>query len=801
MKGLPHLYKIGIRYPKSVIGIALLFSCLSVVVARNLKIETSMTALAPKDSESVRGEKEFKRYFGSNSYLLLTVEGPNAEVAEHFADELSSRMEGLTEVVYIDYRRPVDYFKKRQWLYLELDDLKEIERRIDRTLRLQKKGLSFVFSDLMDFADEEDRPDLNFDDIFKKYEQKLWRFSKYEANEAGNFIVMRVKVQEGTEDIESARNLVNKIKKTEQELKQQRDSYQPVTVGYTGTLQTTIEESDQIKKEMAIVSAVVAFILILILYLYFRRGEAIFLIGLPLLAGILWTGGIIYWSLGHLNLVTSFAGGILAGLGSDYGIYLLSRFYLEREGGKDFQTACRLTFENTGQATYGSMVTTAGAFVALLFSKFGVFFEFGLLGAIGVVLNYLAMIIVLPSLLTFFDRQKEKAGVSLLSARFSGFRSGPLMSRPVAVVLAAGLLITAAAFTVPSGSKIHFNEDMMVNKKLPGNRLYSKMDTIKGTPFSPTILITNGIKETEKTVKTLDQLIEKDKTKRLVFDQTVGLPSLIPPAQPEKKKVIDSIAHKIVDLQWISRKQKLDFLLGFKETLRSPPVTRENLPVEVKRAFESPTHKDIFAVYLFPAFSRLSSESLRRYHDGIDALKREMTALHFTAVDGTFVYDEIVKLIEKESPRGMMLIVLLLTAVMYLLSRSVVRTFLIMLNLLTSLVLLSAILVIANIPLNVMNIAAIPVILGTGIDSFVHFAQRYDESGDMAATLREKIPAIIFSNLTTIIGFGGFLLVSNPGLRSVGWVAVIGLTCVTLLSTFVFPRCLILEGGSRRRWG
>ena len=91
------------------------------------------------------------------------------------------------------------------------------------------------------------------------------------------------------------------------------------------------------------------------------------------------------------------------------------------------------------------------------------------------------------------------------------------------------------------------------------------------------------------------------------------------------------------------------------------------------------------------------------------------------------------------------------------------------------------------------------IILGAGIDSFIHFAQHYDEHKDMRRTLAEKIPVIFVSNITSIIGFAGLILTSLYGLQSLGWVVTLGLTIITLVCAFVFPRGLLLEEKFKRK--
>lgn len=170
-----------------------------------------------------------------------------------------------------------------------------------------------------------------------------------------------------------------------------------------------------------------------------------------------------------------------------------------------------------------------------------------------------------------------------------------------------------------------------------------------------------------------------------------------------------------------------------------------------------------------------------------------MIKIDFVAADSSFVTHEVIQVIQNEASSGFLLILLFFLLVLFYALRSFKRAFLIFLNLIGSLLILSAVLSLTGLHLNILNIAVVPIVLGTGIDCFVHFSHHYDECRDVKKTLRTEIPAMFISSFTSIIGFAGLLFTSSAGLRSVGWVAVLGLTLVTLFSAFVFPRCLVIE--------
>jgi hypothetical protein len=206
----------------------------------------------------------------------------------------------------------------------------------------------------------------------------------------------------------------------------------------------------------------------------------------------------------------------------------------------------------------------------------------------------------------------------------------------------------------------------------------------------------------------------------------------------------------------------------------------------------------LYAVYLFPAIYRESIEGMNRYWNELQLAKKQ-GQLNFIPVDFAFISKDIINLIEREAPPGLLLIGLFLGIVLLFTVRPPGRALILFLNLFGSLVFLSGVLYLFGIRLNIMNIGVIPIILGTGIDCFIHFNHRFDETWDIQKTLKDQLPSIFVSNLTSIVGFGGLILTSNLGLRSVGLVAALGLIIVTIICAFIFPRCLALSATRKVR--
>jgi hypothetical protein len=94
--------------------------------------------------------------------------------------------------------------------------------------------------------------------------------------------------------------------------------------------------------------------------------------------------------------------------------------------------------------------------------------------------------------------------------------------------------------------------------------------------------------------------------------------------------------------------------------------------------------------------------------------------------------------------------------------------------------------------LNFYNLVVLPTVLGIGDDSGIHIVHRYQEEGrgGIGRVLGSTGEHVAVSALTTMVGFGGWLLSDHPGLHSIGQLAVVGIG-LTLLAALVFLPALL----------
>ena len=101
---------------------------------------------------------------------------------------------------------------------------------------------------------------------------------------------------------------------------------------------------------------------------------------------------------------------------------------------------------------------------------------------------------------------------------------------------------------------------------------------------------------------------------------------------------------------------------------------------------------------------------------------------------------------------------------------------------------LLAVMVVSGWTWNLMNLMALPLMLGTGVDYtiFIQLALRR-HGGDLGVVWRSVGRALMLCGGTAVAGFGSLGFSSNPGMASLGRVCAVGIGANMLISVFLLP--------------
>lgn len=96
--------------------------------------------------------------------------------------------------------------------------------------------------------------------------------------------------------------------------------------------------------------------------------------------------------------------------------------------------------------------------------------------------------------------------------------------------------------------------------------------------------------------------------------------------------------------------------------------------------------------------------------------------------------------------------------------------------------------------LNMVNIIALPLLLGIGVDDGVHIVHRYrhEGPGSVPRVLGTTGRAVLLTSLTTIAAFGSFALGLYQGFVSMGIILAVGIAICFFLSVYLVPALIRL---------
>jgi len=107
---------------------------------------------------------------------------------------------------------------------------------------------------------------------------------------------------------------------------------------------------------------------------------------------------------GDISYITQASAGLLQfAVTMDYSIFLLHRFSEERAKGIDTRPAMLLALKHSLSAISASSLTTIAGFVALMFMRYSIGLDMGMVLAKGVALSFVAVMTLLPALIMQFE--------------------------------------------------------------------------------------------------------------------------------------------------------------------------------------------------------------------------------------------------------------------------------------------------------------------------------------------------------------------------------------------------------------
>lgn len=779
-------------------ALVLLVGGLGTWSATRLVLDPDVTQLLPPGTPSVVEVERLRSRFGGVGYVVLLVEGGSVESRRAYADAVAPELARLETVKFVDEKLPREFFEKRALYFADRADLEELDRRLEARRKWE------VEHSLVDL-EESTPPSIDVSDLEAKYRARFEsagesseRASAYHEDREGKKLAVFVRPTELASDLDFSKRVVADVEGVIERLPP--SSIDPsMRVELTGRYKKRVDLQTMLGRDLGRTSTLALGLVVLYVALHFRRLLAVVLVLAPLYLGIAMSYGLAGALFGKLNILTAFIGAILVGIGIDNGLHILGRFEEERREGKSDHEAVRTAFGEAGRVSLAAALTTASAFIALTWTDFRAFREFGVLAASGMVFVLAAYVMLLPALLGLLARFAPGLAKAPSAILLPGV---PFMRRaaaPIAWLLALGGFF--AATQIP-GARFDADFSRLDDADLPSFHLDKEVNRLLGRSQTPMVILA----ESEADAREAARRVRKQMAE-LGEAATIGLVTtradLLPSDQVEKQPLLERIAKNLrrfrrAELDADAKKQ-LEQLLDMAE---AQPFTAAELPDALRQVFEpKPGAGPAHFVLLYPTVSMGEAAAIKRVAEQLR---------HVPLADGRvlagagepIVLADVLLTVERDAPRIFIATLVLVLGALWLTLGKLRLALLSLAPALIVVVVTVGLLPVVGLELNYLNMIVLPILLGIGVDDGAHIVSRVEAGEPLLKVWQHTGWDVTGAILTDVFGFGVLALAAHPGLASLGKLALLGLTINYLACVVLLPALLAtlpLAGPERER--
>jgi predicted RND superfamily exporter protein len=802
-------------------GVAVV-TCILGLFASRLELRTRYDALLPDSQPSVQELHRVEARTASAQTLLILLEARDPAVLRAMGDAVSAKLTELgpdfVSSAEDGTRAARAFLTPRAGLFLSVAEVEQL--RSDVFARWDYE-VAREADQLLD----DSGPPVTMDQIEKRLRKKADAAGAedhsdgYYARKDGTGLVVVVRSPVPGGDLARTGPALAKMEGAVAVVKASQPAYAQVRVGYAGDMATGFIEYDRIRNDLLGVGAKGIALVLAAVLLYFMRVRALFVMGVTIAIGLVWTLGFTQIFIGHLNVATGFLISIIAGNGINVGILYQSRYFEERRAGAPAAEALKTAVRATWQPTVIAALAAAASYLSLLVTDFRAFKHFGIIAATGMLLCWVVKTLAVPPLLVLLERRRpisyDREPGWLGAARRFGMGYGRafawLVPKAPAALFGGGVLLVVAGVVtgVLYVRRDPMEYDLGATENDPSDnpelhRVWDGVIEILGAGHEGMVVLTDTPEEAKELQDKLQADWDRAPEGSKPFVAVHTLWSAVPDDQAVKLPILREVGERLErartrgflsDADWAKVK---DYILPA-DVVR--PYGLADLPEPLARPFAEKDGTRGRLVVIEPEPSKSNDlRYLLRYSDSF----RETRLASGKIVRGSgraFIFSDILQAVVRDVRKAVGLSLgLTLLAVAITFRGGGRHALSVVFALLVGVAGEAVFLYADNVKLNFLNFAALPITFGIGVDYAVNVVQRYraDGSRDILDALRTTGGAVVLCSLTTTLGYLALIGSANRAIRSLGVIAVVGEVSCLLAAVTVLPALWYLVERRRR---
>lgn len=816
---LKKLSSIIFKYHKPIFLLSIFLGAFSIILIFRLELKTDMLEVLPSNDPNISRFKEFLDNIGSTDSLIVVVEPIQGNILGHIdvVEKMAGKFSESPMIEYVDYnfmKGDYDLIIKNFTLFLDDEGLETFRKRLSPLglrgqLRKNKEALFSQFSSPVTMELIASDP-LNIRSLIMSSLPRTGSFSQsgYYTNKDNSMLLLFVKPKRPVRDMEFIADFNREIMDIIDSINGEFGDV--VKIGLTGPYAFGMEANASLNSEIKKSTALSTILIILLFqFIYRKRFLVLILVGVTLFISLACTLALAYTLFGGLNMVSSIVIVMLMGMSIDYIIHVYNRWEEEYHLNGNIRDALEISFTKVLPGVITGAVTTALAFLSIIFTNFKGIHELGIVAAIGIVLSLLVTIFFMSSAIVWF-------APFLVSKQGSGKRmfmmaDAIIRNRGLGLSLGIVLLIISIIF-IPT-LRFDLNPEAIGVKASAALSLQKKMAKAFKRDRNPLMVI---IKEKSKG-RLFEQYDNLEKVARgLEEDKVIGayssLSLFMPPPTAQKASIarLKEMKASIPDFKksfleglkangFVMNDYYVSYIEGINKALSiEKPLDLTNLEESYNKKIGMfyNQKKLSIATYLYPiSGSEWADTSISKVSASVSVLGDGAyitgVPIIFKTLKGTIMRDSIIASI---------ITFFLITFVCYLHFRDIKWVIIILASISISFIYTLGVMTILGLRFNFVNLGAIPLMFGIGVDYSVYIVQGYlRDDKDIKKSLARTGKSVLMCATTTAFGFGALMTMSFKGIASIGAVITIGVSMCLFSTIVILPQFIsFFEGISKK---
>ncbi len=783
-----------------IIGFSILFLYTLIVsfFAWNIHFEEDITKLIPSGKKQKTLKTILKEVDFSDN-LILSISAESAEVHPDSLVLYANELTGILESDFSDYILEVkgklpekdlneiyNFVYRNLPVFLEDQDYKKIDNRIypDSLKQTFESGYRQLMSPTGFVTKDYFLKDpLNFTRLGLAKLQELQVgddfsiYKNYLITEDRQNIILLLKPAIPASETNRNEKFIAALEKTVTGL---NNDYPSVEASYFGGVLYSLANADRIKKDIRLTMGIAVSLLLLLLVFFYRKIYVPLLLFLPsILAGITAIAVLSIFK-GSVSAISLGIGAILLGVTLDYALHILTHFRNNRN--------VEHLYRDITKPVLMSSVTTAIAFLCLIFVRSEALNDLGIFAAVSVLLSSIFALILIPLFYNPGKKEVERKTFLDKVAAVDYSKVKPLLFAVVAI-----FIISLFFF-----NKVDFNSDLSkLNYEPPEiKKLEQEVESLAGRTGKSIYMVSYGNTVDEALLQNnkLYQRLQDFENEGLIQNySSIGGVIHSTTTQDEKIQNWNSF--------WTpSKKDSLkDNLMNISERFGFRAATFNEFYDLIQKDFKTiglNDYKEAGSLYLNDFISEGEQLATVTSTVSLEEEKTDEFISYFADEPGIFALDRkamnqnFLGNLRSDFNRLILTSVLAVFIVLLISYRNLEISLFTLLPIAVTWICALGIMVVLDIEFNILNIIISTFIFGLGLDYSIFITNAcLNEYEKGSYELRTYQTSILISVITTLLGMGALIFAQHPALRSVSVISIIGvLTAVTV--SFVLQRAI-----------